>query len=141
MIDQETRDQWRRDAATLHLGMPQHLPPDRIPRLLDMLDLADSVHRDTTAERDEAEARAQRAERTISRQLGECIGCTTEPDEFCPIDGRSITEWQEIALEVYRERTEAVETLARVRVLAEEYRANQQGYHADAIDAALRGDT
>jgi hypothetical protein len=57
-----------------------------------------------------AEARAESAERLIARQLGDCTGCTTEPEETCPRDGRTYTEWVDIASRVIG-RTNAVRDL------------------------------
>lgn len=58
----------------------------------------------------EQRARAEKAEAVIARQLGDCTGCTTEPEETCPRDGRTYTEWVDIASRVIG-RTNAVHDL------------------------------
>lgn len=63
----------------------------------------------------------ERLTRLVDRQLGDCIGCVSEPDETCPRHGRNYGEWVEIASEVIghhaieAERDAARAELERVR--------------------------
>jgi hypothetical protein len=60
----------------------------------------------------------------VDSQLGDCTGCTTEPEETCPRDGRTYTEWAQIASDqigrandAEQERDAAVAALAAVAEL------------------------
>jgi Fe-S-cluster-containing dehydrogenase component len=66
----------------------------------------------------ELRAENERLRSLVDRQLGDCIGCTTEPEETCPRDGRSYGEWVEIASTVIG-RENALETRTEYGVMTE----------------------
>ena len=92
-------------------------------------------------ELDAARTQLQAAEWLIARQLGECTGCTTGPEETCPRDGRTYNEWVEIARTVIGRQTavwELVEEFeSRSRQFAHIAQERALGYAAWRLRAAL----